>query len=132
MGRRGAAARSAVVGAVVATVAVVATLVVGSDVGTYHDPRLFGADFDAAYGWARGTRSSPRTLHRFLTERDDPDLEGWSSVTYTNVTIDGVEVPVLGVDPGRGRSGRPSSRPGAGQGRSPWARTPRGRRRGRG
>ena len=107
MGRRSAAARSAVVGAVVATVAVVATLVVGSDVRhLITTPRLFGADFDAAYELGSGySQFAPDTLDRFLTERDDPDLEGWSSVTYTNVTIDGVEVPVLGVDPGRGAIG---------------------------
>ncbi|MET0736654.1 MAG: ABC transporter permease, partial [Acidimicrobiales bacterium] len=107
MGRRSTAARSAVVGAVVSTVAVVATLVVGSDVRhLITTPRLFGAGFDAAYELGSGySQYDPEVLNRFLNERDDPDLEGWSSITYTNVTIGDVEIPALGVTPGRGTIG---------------------------
>ena len=107
MGRRSTAARSAVVGAVVSTVAVVATLVVGSNVQhLITTPRLFGADFDAAYELGSGySQFDPEVLNQFLTERDDPDLDGWTSVTYTNVTIGEVEVPALGVTPGRGTIG---------------------------
>ena len=107
IGRRSTAARSAVVGAVVSTIAVVATLVVGSDIQhLITTPRLFGSGFDAVYELGSGySQFDPDGLNRFLTERDDPDLEGWSSVTYTNVAIGAVEVPVLGVDPGRGSIG---------------------------
>jgi FtsX-like permease family len=107
IGRRSTAARSAVVGAVVSTVAVVATLVVGSDIQhLITTPRLYGSDFDAVYELGSGySQFAPDALDQFLTERDDPDLEGWSSVTYTNATIGDVEVPVLGVDPGRGAIG---------------------------
>jgi hypothetical protein len=107
MGRRSAAARSAVVGAVVSTIAVVATLVVGSDVRhLITTPRLFGADFDVAYELGSGySQYDPEALNGFLTERDDPDIEGWSSLTYTNVTIGEVEIPALGVSPGRGAIG---------------------------
>ena len=137
MGRRSTAARSAVVGAVVSTVAVVATLVVGSNVQhLITTPRLFGADFDAAYELGSGySQFDPEVLDRFLTERDDPDLDGWSSVTYTNVTIGEVEVPALGVTPGRGTIGPTLARgPSARRaGRDRLGRgQPRCRRRGRG
>ncbi|HEY8057855.1 MAG TPA: hypothetical protein VID94_03850, partial [Acidimicrobiales bacterium] len=106
-GRRSTAARSAVVGAVVSTIAVVATLVVGSDVQhLVTTPRLFGAGFDAVYELGSGySQFDPDALNSFLSDRDDPDVEGWSSVTYTNATIGAAGVPVLGLDPGRGSIG---------------------------
>ena len=92
-GRRNEAvpARSALLGAVLAVVIVVATLTFGSSLSTLvSHPALFGWNWDYALA---SSGSVPPQSTRLLS--DDPYVAAWSGVTLANAQIDGLTVPIL-------------------------------------
>jgi hypothetical protein len=119
-GRRSGAGRSAVTAAVVATIAVVATLAYTTNLRHLtRTPRLFGADFGAAFQIGAGYGEfDPELLDGYLTEHGTGQVRAWASLTYGNVRIGDLAVPVFGLDVGRGSvsptlvEGRPPAAPG--------------------
>jgi len=84
-------ARSALLGAVLAVVIVVATLTFGSSLSTLvSHPALFGWNWDYALA---SSGSVPPQSTRLLS--DDPYVAAWSGVNLANAQIDGMTVPIL-------------------------------------
>ena len=114
--RRSGAGRSAVAGAVVATVALVATLTMSQSLQHLFDsPRLYGNDFDAMVQVGGGYGSvDPDLAGQALDAL--PEVTGWSTVGFSQLPVDGRVVPVMALRQGRGTasptlaSGRPPRR----------------------
>jgi hypothetical protein len=99
-GRTAAPVRAAMTGAVVAVVALVASLTFGASLNSLvHHPRLFGWAWDATiidssgYGNVNDARA-----HELLDS--DPAVAAWSGVYFASVEVDGRNVAAMGVDPG--------------------------------
>jgi hypothetical protein len=84
--------RSALLGAVVAVTIVVATLTFGSSLNTLISrPALYGWNWN--YALSSGSGSVPPQATSLLN--NDPLVAAWSRVSFPNIQIDGVTVPVL-------------------------------------
>lgn len=99
-GRTAVPVRAALGGAVIAVVALVASLVFGTSLHSLvDDPRLYGWDWDltvldeAGYGNIDVARAGA------LLD-DDPAVAAWSGVYFQSVDLDGHDVPVIGVEVG--------------------------------
>jgi len=96
-GRTSVPARAALGGAVVAVVALVASLVFGTSLRSLVDrPQLYGWDWDltvldeSGYGEVNVERAAS------ILDRD-PDVAGWAGAFFQSVELDGSGVPVLGM-----------------------------------
>jgi hypothetical protein len=99
-GRTSVPARAALGGAVVAVVALVASLVFGTSLRSLVDrPRLYGWDWDltvldeSGYGEIDVERAA-------AVLDGDRDVSGWTGAYFQSVELDGSRVPVLGLAAG--------------------------------
>ncbi len=85
-------------GAVVAVVALVASLVFGSSLRSLvHQPRLYGWDWDLTFLDDHGYGTFKKDKAHELLDHH-PDVAAWSGVFFGFVELDGHTVPALGVD----------------------------------
>jgi hypothetical protein len=92
-GRSAVPVRSALVGAVLGVVVVVATLTFASGLSTLEShPALYGWNWNYAINSAGGS-SVPPAAARLLS--DDPDVAAWTGYNFAGVEIDGQTIPVL-------------------------------------
>ena len=97
--------RSAVLGTALALAAVVAALVFGASLAhVIGDPRLAGWNWDVAVGNPHSGDTSAQTIPRL---RADPGLAGFTATALGDGDIGGQDVPVVGMQPLRGRVGPP-------------------------
>lgn len=99
--KRAVPVRSAILGAVLAIVVVVATVTFGSSLNTLvSHPALYGWNWSyeelGPYG---GLGDVPQPQTGRLLDRD-PYVEGGAYVSFDNVRIDGQTVPIIGTTPG--------------------------------
>jgi hypothetical protein len=89
--------RSAIVGAALTVVVVVATVVFGTSLHTLVSrPPLYGWNWDdELLGPFGGFADVPQPLTGTLLNRD-PTVAAWTSVSFDNLRLDGETVPVLG------------------------------------
>ena len=91
-GRTAVPVRSALVGAVLAVVVVVATLTFGSGLNTLDShPALYGWNWNYAISTSGGRDFPP--AGRLLDH--DPDVAAWTGFNFASVQIDGQTVPEL-------------------------------------
>jgi hypothetical protein len=90
--------RSVIAGAAIAIAALVGALVFGASLDTLvHRPALYGWNWDAAVLAGSGYANIP--LDRAHTVLDaDPNISAWSGAHFGFDTVDGHEVPLLGVE----------------------------------
>ncbi|MGH7732748.1 MAG: ABC transporter permease, partial [Gemmatimonadales bacterium] len=94
--------RSAIVGAILAGIVLVATVTFGASLSHLAStPRLYGWNWDYALsgGGGGGGGDIPEQQAATLLAHD-PYLAAWSGVYLTIVTVDGQSVPAIGTDPG--------------------------------
>lgn len=92
--------RSVMLGAIVAVVALVASITFGVSLTNLVDhPNLYGWSGDAIITAGNGYGNIPRDDANAIL-RADPAVESWSGVYFGGDFIDGVAVPLLGMDPG--------------------------------
>jgi hypothetical protein len=91
--------RSVMVGAVVAVAALVAAVTFGAGMDHLVDtPRLFGWDWDVALVDGAGYgNTNPAAAEEVLG--GDQDVAAWSGAFYGSDSIDGDQLPLLGMDP---------------------------------
>ena len=96
-GSNTAPVRAAILGTVVATVIVVATLTFGASLNTLvSHPALYGWNWDEALN--DGINDMPQQQAAQLLD-NDPDISAWSGVYFATLQIDGQPIPVIGSDP---------------------------------
>lgn len=91
--------RSAMTGAVLASVALASSLCFAASLrALVNQPRLYGWDWDIALDDNVGYGSIDlEQAHPVLD--DDPDVEAWAPVAYRSTSLDGSDTPLIGVDP---------------------------------
>ncbi len=100
VGRNAVPVRSAVLGAIVAMVVVVGTITFGSSMSTLvSHPALYGWNWNYDIDGGGGLGDIPGTQVATLLNAD-PLVEGWTGVYFSTLTIDGVNLPVMGGTPG--------------------------------
>ncbi len=83
--------RSALLGAVLAVMLVVATLTFGSGLGTLvSHPALYGWNWD--YALSSNNDVPPQSTHLLSA---DPSVVAWSGVSFANAQINGLTVPII-------------------------------------
>lgn len=98
-GRNTVPSRSALAGAVLALVMVVATLTFGSSLSTLiSHPPLYGWDWSYALSSAQGLAAIPRQQVA-SSLRADPDVRSWTTVSFVTAGLDGQAVPLLFAPP---------------------------------
>jgi hypothetical protein len=91
--------RSAILGAALAVVVVTATLTFGSSLHTLvSHPALYGWNWDYALELPGGGINLDGQLAAQLLDHD-PNVSGWTGVSFDTLRIDGQTVPILGGDP---------------------------------
>ncbi|MGO8859690.1 MAG: ABC transporter permease [Acidimicrobiales bacterium] len=91
--------RSAILGATLAVVVVIATVVFGSSLDALvSHPSLYGWNWNYALLGGGGAGDIPATQSTALLEHD-PSAAAWSGYYFGNLQIDGRTVPVLGGSP---------------------------------
>jgi hypothetical protein len=98
-GRAAVPARSAVIGATLAMVVVVATLVFGASLHTLvSHPPLYGWNWDYALSAGGGGGDIPQAQATQALD-NNPDVAAWTGVYFSSLQIDGQTVSVLGANP---------------------------------
>jgi hypothetical protein len=100
VGRNSVPVRSAVLGAILAVVVVVSTITFGSSMGTLvSHPSLYGWNwtYEIDGGGGLGDVPGPPVEHQLSA---DPYVAGWAGVYFSTLDIDGIDVPVMGGNPG--------------------------------
>jgi hypothetical protein len=91
--------RSAILGATLAVVVVIATVVFGSSLDSLvSHPSLYGWNWNYALISGGGAGDLPAAQSATLLDHD-PDLVAWSGYYFGNLQVDGRTVPVLGGSP---------------------------------
>ena len=91
--------RTAILGAVLAVVVIIATLVFGASLNSLAShPRLYGWNWNDALTAGGGVGDIPAARSATLLDHD-PNVVAWSGYWYGNLQIDGLTVPVLGGSP---------------------------------
>ena len=100
VGRSAVPVRSAILGAILAVTVVVATVTFGSSLDTLvSHPALYGWNWNYDMDGGGGLGDVPgRAAAKALDA--DPLVQAWTGVYYSSLTVDGVNVPVLGATPG--------------------------------
>ena len=99
-GRTSVPVRAALGGAVVAVVALVASLVFGTSLRALVDsPQLYGWDWDLTVLDEVGYGEIDVEKAAAILD-GDPNVAGWSSAYFQSIDLDGVGVPVLGMPAG--------------------------------
>jgi hypothetical protein len=92
--------RSAILGATLAVVVIIATVTFGSSLNSLvSHPRLYGWNWNYALMSGGGVGDIPATQSATLLDHD-PSVAAWSGYWFGNLQIDGLTVPVLGGSPG--------------------------------
>jgi hypothetical protein len=92
--------RSAILGATLAVVVIVATVIFGSSLNSLvSHPRLYGWNWNYALISGGGVGDIPAAPSATLLDHD-PSVAAWSGYWFGNLQIDGLTVPVLGGSPG--------------------------------
>jgi len=92
--------RSAILGATLAVVVIIATVVFGTSLNSLvSHPRLYGWNWNYALMAGGGVGDIPAAPSATLLDHD-PSVAAWSGYWFGNLQIDGVTVPVLGGSPG--------------------------------
>ncbi len=92
--------RSAILGAALTIVVVVATVVFGASLNSLvSHPRLYGWTWNYAVLAGGGAGDVPGALSATLLDHD-PSVAAWSGYYFGNLQIDGQTVPVMGGSPG--------------------------------
>jgi hypothetical protein len=92
--------RSAILGAILAVVVIIATVVFGSSLNSLvSQPRLYGWNWNYALIGGGGPGDIPAAQSATLLDHDT-SVEAWSGYWFGNLQIDGLTVPVLGGSPG--------------------------------
>ena len=92
--------RSAILGATLAVVVIIATVVFGSSLNSFvSHPRLYGWNWNYALIGGGGAGDIPAAQAATLLDHD-PSVANWSGYWFGNLQIDGLTVPVLGGSPG--------------------------------
>ena len=92
--------RSAILGATLAVVVIIATVVFGSSLNSLvSHPRLYGWNWNYALIGGGGVGDIPAAQSATLLDHD-PSVAAWSGYWFGNLQIDGLTVPVLGGSPG--------------------------------
>jgi len=92
--------RSAILGATLAVVVIIATVVFGSSLNSLvSHPRLYGWNWNYALIAGGGVGDIPAAPSAKLLDHD-PSVAAWSGYWFGNLQIDGLTVPVLGGSPG--------------------------------
>ena len=100
VGRSAVPVRSAILGAVLAVMVVVATVTFGSSLNTLvSHPALYGWNWNYDIDGGGGLGDIPGQAAAKLLDAD-PLVESWTGVYYSALTFDGVNVPVMGATPG--------------------------------
>jgi hypothetical protein len=112
----GAPTRSVIAGTAIALVALVGSLTFGASLDTLvHRPQLYGWNWDVAVLGGNGYDNILAAPARKILG-DDPNVAAWSGAHFGFETIDGAEVPLLGMAPGSAvlppiLEGRPAQTP---------------------
>jgi succinate dehydrogenase hydrophobic anchor subunit len=97
-GSDGMPARSAILGAVLAMIVVIATIVFGSSLNALvAHPSLYGWNWAYELSGGGGVGDVPPTVDRLLAA--DHQVASWSSYYFGNLQVDGRTVPALGATP---------------------------------
>ena len=92
--------RSAILGATLAVVVIIATVVFGTSLNSLvSHPRLYGWNWNYALTAGGGVGDIPAARSATLLDHD-PSVAAWSGYWFGNLQIDGLTVPVLGGSPG--------------------------------
>ena len=92
--------RSAILGATLAVVVIIATVVFGTSLNSLvSHPRLYGWNWNYALSAGGGVGDIPAAQSATLLDHD-PSVAAWSGYWFGNLQIDGLTVPVLGGSPG--------------------------------
>ena len=92
--------RSAILGATLAVVVIIATVVFGTSLNSLvSHPRLYGWNWNYALIAGGGVGDIPAARSATLLDHD-PSVAAWSGYWFGNLQIDGLTVPVLGGSPG--------------------------------
>jgi hypothetical protein len=92
--------RSAILGATLAVVVIIATVVFSSSLNSLvSHPRLYGWNWNYALIGGGGAGDIPAAQSATLLDHD-PSVAAWSAYWFGNLQIDGLTVPVLGGSPG--------------------------------
>ncbi|HEY6426830.1 MAG TPA: FtsX-like permease family protein, partial [Acidimicrobiales bacterium] len=98
-GSDGVPVRSAILGAVLAMIVVVATVVFGSSLNALvAQPSLYGWNWAYELSGSGGVGDIPGPMADRLLAAD-PQVSSWSSYYFGNLQVDGQTVPVLGATP---------------------------------
>ena len=106
-GRNAVPVRSAILGAVLAVVVVIATITFGSSMNTLvSHPALYGWNWSDEINGGGGLGDIPaHSVARLLDA--DPLVGGWTGVYFSTLQIDGMNVPVMGGSPNASRGTTP-------------------------
>jgi len=92
--------RSAILGATLAVVIVIATVVFGSSLNSLvSHPRLYGWNWNYALMAGGGAADVPAAQSARLLDHDS-SVAAWSGYWFGNLQVDGRTVPILGTSPG--------------------------------
>ncbi len=100
VGRSAVPVRSAILGAILAVTVVVATVTFGSSLNTLvSHPALYGWNWNYDIDGGGGLGDIPGPAAAKLLDAD-PLVLSWTGIYYSTLTLDGVNVPVMGATPG--------------------------------
>ena len=100
VGRSAVPVRSAILGAILAVTVVVATVTFGSSLNTLvSHPALYGWNWNYDIDGGGGLGDIPGQAAAKLLDAD-PLVQSWTGIYYSTLTLDGVNVPVMGATPG--------------------------------
>ena len=100
VGRSAVPVRSAILGAILAVTVVVATVTFGSSLNTLvSHPSLYGWNWNYDIDGGGGLGDIPAQATAKLLNAD-PLVESWTGIYYSALTLDGMNVPVMGATPG--------------------------------
>ena len=100
VGRSAVPVRSAILGAILAVTVVVATVTFGSSLDTLvSHPALYGWNWNYDMDGGGGLGDIPGQAAAKLLNAD-PLVQSWTGIYYSALTLDGVNVPVMGATPG--------------------------------
>ncbi len=100
VGRSAVPVRSAILGAILAVTVVVATVTFGSSLDTLvSHPALYGWNWNYDIDGGGGLGDIPGQQTAKLLDAD-PLVQSWTGIYYSSLTLDGVNVPVMGATPG--------------------------------
>ncbi len=100
VGRSAVPVRSAIMGAILAVTVVVATVTFGSSLNTLvSHPALYGWNWNYDIDGGGGLGDIPGQAAAKLLNAD-PLVQAWTGIYYSTLSLDGVNVPVMGTTPG--------------------------------